>query len=463
MFPDNFLWGGATSAQQIEGAAKTDGRGRSIWDVFCEQAGAIVNGDVPDAASDHYHHYSQDVALMRNMGLGAYRFSIAWPRVIPDGEGSTNDAGLDFYDRLVDACLSANITPFVTMFHWDFPQALQERGGWLKRESADWFATYCTCVVERLGDRVTNWITLNEPQVYFHHGHLVGNHAPGATLPMADILQAGHHMLLAHGHAVSAIRAAAPGPVNIGYAPVGCVCLPNSMQSKDIVAAREGTLEMQSEELFNNAWWMDPIFGRGYPESGLRLYGDRAPHVRDGDFEIIEAPIDFLGLNIYQGHRVRAADDGSIQPTRWGDGHMTTAMHWPITPEVLYWGPRWIHERYKTPIYITENGFANLDWPALDGRVHDPQRIDFVQRYLLELHKAIGDGADVRGYFYWSIFDNFEWAEGYRARFGLIHVDYATQKRTPKDSAHWYRKIIETKGAALGDMLIDDYPECKNS
>ncbi|MCB9850614.1 MAG: beta-glucosidase [Phycisphaerales bacterium] len=463
MFAKDFIWGAAASAQQIEGAVSVDGRGLSIWDVFAEREGAIAGGDCADVACDHYHRAADDVALMQRIGLQAYRFSIAWPRVLPEGVGQVNDAGLAFYDRVVDACLAAGITPFATMFHWDLPQALQDRGGWSHPDSPAWFVEFCVKVVSRLGDRVTNWITLNEPQVHFHHGHLIGNHAPGLQLPLADVLQAGHHMLLAHGKGVAAIRETAGRPVQVGYAPVGCVCLPESIKSEDIVAARDGTLGMHDENIFNNIWWMDPIFGRGYPEDGLRVYGDNAPKFTDADLDIISEPIDFLGLNIYQGHRVRAADDGEIIKSRWEPGHMSTAMHWPVTPEVLYWGPRWISERYQVPIYITENGLANLDWPALDGRVRDPQRIDFMQRYLLELNKAIGDGADVRGYFYWSILDNFEWAEGYRPRFGLIHVDYLTQRRTLKDSALWYHKVIASHGAVLSDMLIEDHPQVQDA
>lgn len=441
------MWGAAASAYQIEGATDVDGRGASVWDTLCHIDGAIWGGHTGDVACDHYRRYREDVALMRGIGLRAYRLSVAWPRVLPEGVGAVNAKGLEFYDRLVDELLAAGIVPFVTLFHWDFPQALYDRGGWVNRESADWFTEYTAVVVNRLGDRVRYWLTVNEPQVFLSHGHLNGMHAPGVKLSRKEVLAAGHHVHLAHGRAVQVLRAADP-TFRIGYAPVGVVYFPASAAAGDVDAARAKMFSVSGDTLFNNTWWMDPPLKGMYPEDGLQSYGADAPPVREGDMETIHQPLDLFAHNTYFGERVRSADGKpEIMPLDVGQG-MTT-LRWPVTPEALYWGPRFFHERYSLPVYITENGMANTDWIALDGKVHDPQRIDYIHRHLLQLRQAIADGADVRGYFYWSILDNFEWAEGYRERFGLVHVDHATQKRTLKDSATWYANVIATNGEWL--------------
>ncbi len=448
-FPDDFAWGAAAAAYQIEGAARDDGRGVSIWDTFCQRPGAVYNGHNGDHACDHYRRYSEDVELMQRIGLKAFRLSLSWTRILPDGCGRINEAGLDFYDRLIDACLAAGITPYVTLFHWDFPQALYERGGWLNRDCAEWFAAFAATAVQRLSDRVRYWITINEPQVFLSHGHKDGVHAPGDHLSMKEVLQAGHHVLLAHGKAVQAIRETSSSTCQVGYAPMGLVKMPASASPEDIEAARASTFEVAGSHLFNNAWWMDPVLLGGYPQAGLEAYGGNGPQVRSGDFDLIHQPLDFLGINTYSGECVRAAADGLPEHVPWDPGYRMTTFRWPVAPTALYWGPRFLHERYRVPIYITENGMANTDWVTLDGRVHDPQRIDFIQRYLRQLRKAVQDGVDVRGYFYWSILDNFEWAEGYKERFGLIYVDYQTQARTLKDSAYWYAAVIASKGANL--------------
>jgi beta-glucosidase len=452
-FPDHFQWGAAAAAYQIEGAADIDGRGRSVWDAFCQRDGTIWGGHTGDMACDHYHRYVDDIALMKRIGLKAYRLSISWPRVLPSGAGPVNAMGLDYYDRLIDELIAAGITPFVTLFHWDLPLALQDRGGWMNRASADWFAEYASLMAQRLSDRVEYWITINEPQVFLAHGHLIGTHAPGLKLDRGEVLKAGHHVLLAHGKAVQAIRAAATGPCSIGFAPVGVVCMPATTREPDIEAARKAMFSVNDDSLSNNTWWMDPPLRGEYPEDGLRRYGRDAPPIEPGDMEVIHQPLDFFGHNTYTGQHVRASDAGpeGVPPAV---GHKVTTFRWAVTPEILYWGPRFFHERYGLPIYITENGMANTDWVALDGKVHDPQRIDFVHRHLLELGRAITDGVDVRGFFYWSILDNFEWAEGYRERFGLIHVDYATQQRTLKDSALWYADVIATHGQSLNGRAV---------
>ena len=452
-FKSDFVWGAAAASYQVEGAAFDDGKGWSVWDALCRKPGAVFEGHTGDVACDHYHRYAEDVRLMRDaVGIRAYRLSLSWPRVIPTGEGSVNEKGLAFYERLIDALLAADITPYVTLFHWDYPLDLYDRGGWLNPRSPDWFAKYTEVVVSRLGDRVKHWMTHNEPQCFLGLGHGVGIHAPGVKLSMRDQLLATHHALLAHGRAVQAIRARSKQQASVGWAPVGVVKYPVTNDAKDVEAARIATFACERNNwnsLWNNTWFSDPVCFGHYPEDGLRAFGDAVPKVNPGDMDTIRQPLDFYGVNIYNGHPVKAGADGKPVDVKRPPGFPYTAMPWPVEPESLYWGPRFIAERYKLPVYVTENGLANADWVALDGRVHDPQRIDFTQRYLRTLKRAAADGVDVRGYFHWSIMDNFEWAEGYGRRFGLIHVDYATQKRTPKDSAHWYKSVIESNGANL--------------
>jgi beta-glucosidase len=445
MFPDNFVWGVAASAYQIEGGAKEGGRADSIWDTFCRVKGNVWMDQTGDTACDHYHRWQEDLDLISQIGARAYRLSIAWPRVLPNGR--LNQQGLDFYSRLIDGLLARNIEPWVTLFHWDFPQSLYVQGGWLNRDSANWFADYTATVVDALSDRVTNWITLNEPQVFIKFGHGDGINAPGLKLPLKDQLLAGHHALLAHGRSVQTIRACAKKPATIGIAPVCVVRYPQT--PADLAAARRATCEVTQPDAWNNAWWFDPVVKGHYPESGLRVCADAAPHPRPGDMELIRQPIDFLGINIYEGQPITTGPSGEPLFAPRPVGHPLTAFRWPVEPESLYWGPRFMHERYQLPIYITENGLSNVDWVSLDGKVHDPQRTDFTHRYLLALRRAARDGADIRGYFHWSLMDNFEWAAGYKERFGLIHVDFETQQRTLKDSAHWYRSVIESNGANL--------------
>ncbi len=450
VFPESFLWGAAAAAYQIEGAAFEGGRGRSVWDDFCDRPGAVKNGDTGAVACDHYHRYEGDIAIMKELGLHAYRLSIAWPRVLPDGVGAANETGLDFYDRLIDGLLASGITPWITLFHWDMPSTLFQKGGWLNRDSAGWMGEYADLVTRRLGDRITDWITLNEPQVYIQHGHRDGGHAPGVKLTLREQLLAGHNTMRAHGHAVRAIRAASPGPANIGYTAVGCAACPADDRPETIEAARIGSTSVYADHHFNNPWWMDPVCLGRYPEQGLELFGAAAEGLaNDADLAEINQPIDFLGLNTYQGATVKAGPDGQPVEVERKAGHPVTHFDWPVTPEALRWTSFFVHERYDVPIYITENGLASMDWVARDGRVHDANRIDFTARYLEQLGLAIGDGADVRGYFHWSILDNFEWGEGYNRRFGMVHVDYETLERTVKDSARWYSGVIACNGESL--------------
>ncbi len=447
-FPEQFVWGAATAAYQIEGATFEDGKGPSIWDMFCRKDGAVWRGQNGDVACDHYHRYAEDVAIMQQIGLKAYRLSISWPRLLPNGTGRPNPKGLDFYDRLVDALLAAGITPYVTLFHWDYPYDLYCQGGWLNPASPDWFAAYTRLVAGRLGDRVQHWMTLNEPQCFIGLGHGEGRHAPGDKLGLAEILRAAYHALLAHGQSVQELRAVRPDS-RIGIAPVGSTCFPNTESAADIAAARQMMFDGARRDQFNNAWWMDPIFFGRFPADFMAAYGDFMPEVSAAGLATIHQPLDFLGLNIYTGQRVQAGANGAPEQIEEATGNPITAFRWNVCPESLYWGPRFFWERYHCPIYITENGLSSMDWIALDGQVHDPLRIDHTQRYLLQLERAIQDGVDLRGYFHWSLMDNFEWAEGYKERFGLVYVDYPSQRRILKDSARWYGEIIASNGARL--------------
>jgi beta-glucosidase len=451
-FPQNFAWGCATASYQIEGAATEDGKGLSIWDVFTHEPGRTAGGDTGDVACDHYHRWPEDVALMADIGLKAYRFSLAWSRILPEGRGKVEPRGLGFYDRLVDGLLAAGIEPWITLYHWDLPHALHLQGGWLNPAISDWFAEYTAVVVDALSDRVTHWMTLNEPHVYVIVGYLLGEHAPGLKLGFTAGLQAAHNSLLAHGKAVQTVRARARKPPTIGVAQVGAVRVPASAAPEDVVAAREAMFAIKSSTRFNHAWFGDPMILGCYPESLLAQFGKDWPTIGSRDMETINQPLDFYGLNVYSPEEIVGAG-GQVEPcfgpSARGDRPGYTTMGWPVWPEAIYWGLRFLWERYRLPLVVTENGMPNTDWPHLDGCVHDPQRIDFLSRYLLQVQRALDGGVDVRGYFVWTLLDNFEWALGLRSRFGLIYVDYATQRRILKDSARWYRTVIETNGRAL--------------
>lgn len=450
-FSDHFIWGAAAASFQIEGATRSDGRGASVWDQFCAEPGRVRYGHTGELACDHYRRYPEDVALMAKLGLQAYRMSVAWPRVMPDGTGKVNPAGLAFYDRLVDCLLEQGVDPWITLFHWDYPLALYHRGGWLNPDAAHWFADYTRVVVAALSDRVSHWMTLNEPQCFIGLGHQFGEHAPGVRLGLHDCLLAAHNSLLAHGLSVQAIRSESRRPVQVGAAPVGIIKYPaNPDSAADISAARRATFAVTKADLWNNSWWADPMLHGQYPEEGMALFGAAMPSVRAADMATICQPLDFYGVNIYHGEAVRAADNpAGFEIVPPGAGRAATAMDWDVAPASLYWGPRFLFERYGLPLVITENGMANQDWIQSDGAVHDPQRIDFMRRYLRELRRVVSDGVPVQGYFYWSILDNFEWALGYDRRFGLVYVDYASGRRIPKDSAWWYSDLIRTNGACL--------------
>lgn len=450
-FPADFAWGAATAAYQIEGASQEDGKGLSVWDMMCRKPGAIFRQHTGDVACDHYHRVTEDVALMKQIGLQAYRFSTAWTRVLPEGTGKVNEAGLAFYDRLVDEMLAAGVEPYLTLFHWDYPLALYQRGGWLNPESPEWFAEYAELMGRRLGDRVKHWITLNEPQCFVGMGHLLGLHAPGDKLELSQVLRGAHHSLLAHGRAVQVLRSVCPSGTKIGFAPTYTSRIPATESAADIEAARECYFGVDPDSVWSLALWADPAYLGTYPEQAYRVFGSRLPVITESERAVIQQPVDFLGCNIYTGVKVSRNEDGSIRQHDKEAGNPVGTLGWlELEEQSLYWAARFQTERYgRRPFVITENGFASTDWVQRDGKVADPQRIDYTARYLKCLHRAVREGIPLGGYFHWTLMDNFEWAEGYRARLGLIHVDYATQQRTLKESAYWYRDVIASRGAKL--------------
>lgn len=451
MFPENFAWGAATSAYQIEGAVAEDGKGMHVWDVYTKEPGRIFEGHTGDVACDHYHRYEEDVAIMKEMGLKAYRFSVDWSRVMPEGRGKVNEKGVEFYSHLIDSLLEAGIEPYLTLYHWELPYELYKKGGWMNEEIVEWFGDYAALIADRFSDRVTRFFTFNEPQCFIGLGFLTGEHAPGLKSPVRDTFVMAHHVLKAHGRAVQRLRERARQPIEIGIAPTISVSYPASDQPEDVEAARRELFGLPDLEnwTWNVSWWSDPILLGGYPEEGLEKYGPYLPKITEEDRKLIAQPIDFYGQNIYNGRCVYMGEEGKPCEVKRNEDFLRTAMDWPITPECLYWGPRLLQERYKKPIYITENGLSCRDIVSADGRVHDPGRIEFLSRYLGELKRACADGVDVRGYFQWSLLDNFEWCRGYGERFGLIYVDYQSQKRIWKDSGYWYRKLIAENGRSL--------------
>jgi len=438
-FPPGFLWGTATASYQVEGAVAEDGRLPSVWDTFARTPGKTVGGATGDVADDHYHRYKDDVQLMKALGARVYRFSIAWPRVFPQGAGQPNPKGLDFYNRLVDELLANGIQPFATLYHWDLPQALQDRvGGWESRETSEAFAAYAGHVAARLTDRVKHIFTINEFGAFVELGYNNGVHAPGLKLPPARFNQTRHHAVLGHGLAVQAIRAAAKPGTKIGLAENMTICAPVIETPAHIEAARCATREL-------NAQYLTVIQEGQYTDAYLARTGADAPKFSPADLKAIGSPLDFLGINIYTTLYARA--DGSPQgyavvPHPPSFPHMASPWLF-IAPEANYWGPRHAADLWKVrEIYITENGCSSSDIPAADGRVYDTDRVMYLRNYLSQLQRATSDGVPVKGYFLWSLMDNFEWADGYTNRFGLHYVDYATQTRTPKLSAAFYREVI---------------------
>jgi beta-glucosidase len=454
-FPEGFLWGAATASYQIEGAADADGKGPSIWDTFSHTPGKVHHGDTGDVACDSYHRYPEDIEMLKRLGVGAYRFSLSWPRIQADGRGPVNAKGLDYYHRVIDALLEAGIEPVVTLYHWDLPQPLQDAGGWANRDVADWFAEYAAIAGEAFGDRVAKWITLNEPWVSAHVGYRDGRHAPGIKEP-AQAVAANHHLLLAHGRAVSALRAvapaASPGP-EVGITLNLAVIRPASPEAADFAA------ELEARQ---NGVYLGPLFSGAYPE---RLTSDYSPAkvpglVKDGDFAVIGAPLDFLGVNFYapqyagvlrpdgeprRGETVNGPGTVQVQP----EGMPITAMNWLVDSSSIYELMTRVVAPVtgELPVFITENGSSWYDYVTPAGRVEDYERLSYLRDHLTALHAAIADGVNLKGYFAWSLLDNFEWAEGYAKRFGLVFVDYGTQRRILKRSGEFYASV--TRANAL--------------
>jgi beta-glucosidase len=444
-FPAGFLWGTATSAYQIEGAPLSDGAGPSIWHRFVHSPGLTASGDTGDVACDHYHRYREDVALMRDIGLNAYRFSISWGRIFPAGTGAVNARGLAFYDRLIDALLENEIQPLVTLYHWDLPAALDDRGGWLNPDAGNWFAEYATTMFRAFDDRVPMWATLNEPWVISDGGYLHGVLAPGHR-NLFEAPLASHNLLRAHGTAVQAYRA-------IGRNRIGLVVnlepkYPASESADDVAAVRRA-------DAYVNRQYLDPIFRGSYPDEMREIFGKAWPELPAQDLALIRQPIDFLGINYYL--RGVTKNDPTTRPVRASNvrqpQHVYTETGWEVYAPALTRVLLWVRERYgNIPLYITENGAAFYDPPSpTDGRVDDPLRVWYYRHHLRAALDAMRQGVDLRGYFAWSLLDNFEWSLGYAKRFGLVHVDYQTQRRTPKASARFYADVIRTAGAALFD------------
>jgi beta-glucosidase len=444
-FPEGFLWGSATASYQVEGAVGEDGRGPSIWDTFSHTPGKTVGGATGDVADDHYHRYKEDIQLMKALGVKTYRFSIAWPRVFPQGAGAPNPKGLDFYNRLVDELLAAGIQPFATLYHWDLPQTLQDKvGGWESRDTASAFANYAGYVAERLSDRVKQFFTINEFGAFLDLGYRIGIHAPGLKLPAGRFNQTRHHAVLGHGLAVQAIRAHAKPGTRVGLAENMTICAPVIETPEHIAAAERATREL-------NAQYMTVIQEGKYTDAYLTTAGADAPKFTAEDLKIISSPLDFVGINIYTPVYVRADSSPlgfATVPHPASFPHM--ASSWLFCgPEALYWGTRHVAKLWGAKeIYITENGCSSSDVPAADGTVYDTDRVMYLRNYLTQLQRATSEGVPVKGYFCWSLMDNFEWGDGYSNRFGLHYVDYATQKRTPKLSAAFYREVVARNGVA---------------
>jgi beta-glucosidase len=442
-FSDEFLWGCATASYQIEGAFDEDGKGESIWDRFSHTPGKIANGGTGDIACDHYHRVDEDINIMTEIGLKAYRFSIAWTRILPNGTGRINRKGLGFYDRLVDKLLQKHIVPFVTLYHWDLPQILQDRGGWRSKDTVYAFAEYAKAVVNLLSDRVANWMTLNEPPCSAILGYKTGYHAPGAKESEKVVNQVIHNFLLAHGLGVHVVKKYARKSPEVGLAYNPEVRIPKTNSSEDIAAAKAAWLEA-------NSWWFEPLYKGKYPEALWQAKGNDVPEITNEEMQIISTPTDFLGLNIYSGNLVEADNTpGSkgFKDVPYPASYPKTAMGWYINPECMYWGLKFPDEIYNiAKIYISENGCAFDDTISDDGEIHDDYRINYLKEHFIFAYRAIADGINLAGYFVWTLMDNFEWAYGYSKRFGIIFTNYASQKRIFKKSAFWYKTIIEKNG-----------------
>ena len=444
-FCEDFVWGAASSAYQTEGYPTADGGGESVWDVFCRAPGAIANGDDGSVACDGYHRFEEDIGLLASLGLSAYRFSTSWARIDPNGDGRWNEAGLRYYDRVVDCCTKNGVSPWMTLFHWELPQALEEKGGWQNCKTAEAFSRFAGMMAERFKDRVRHFITLNEPQIVLKLGYSDGVHAPGKQLSLPQLVSCWKNLMLAHGLSFRAIRKAAP-QAQIGIASTGRLCYPHS--PSDETAARQETFRLTDTDwMFTHPIVLDAVcFGRVEPE-GEKLR-ELISAVTPGEWDLMHAKPDFIGVNAYNGSEIAAGPGGMPVYLPRPVGAPRTALKWPITPEIMEDGLSYLFDRYGLALYVTECGLSCNDRIYLDGQVHDLDRIDFLHRYLLSLRKG-AEKADIRGFFHWSLTDNFEWHSGYGERFGLVYIDFSTQKRTLKDSAGWFSRTARENGRNL--------------
>lgn len=442
-FSKDFMWGGASAAYQLEGAYNEDGKGLNIWDVTSGASGRVKHSENGDVACDHYHRYKEDIALFKEIGLKYYRFSISWTRILPEGTGRVNESGLKFYSDLVDELIAAGIEPMITLYHWDYPYELYRKGGWLNDESPKWFEEYTKIVVDALSDRVKYWMTINEPQCIVGNGYWMGTHAPFLKTCNKDLVLISHNLLLSHGRAVKCIRENAKQKPYIGFVPMGPSFAPENDSPEAVEKARKETMDMRNAMFYSITWWSDPVFLGKYPDEAYEVFGDDMIHPSDEDMKLISQPLDFYATNIYFSRGYR--DVGNYNSNEY-IGMPRNSLSWGVDEECLYWSAKFLYERYGKPLLIAENGFAGLDWVDRNGKVCDMDRIDYIARYVSWLMKASDEGIPIIGYLYWSVMDNFEWAEGYDKRFGLIHVDYRSQVRTVKESGYWYRKLIESNG-----------------
>lgn len=446
-FPEGFVWGTACASYQCEGGWDADGKGRNIWDDFCHDTGKnhVVNDDTGDVACDVYHRFKEDVALMKQLGLKVYRFSISWARVMPTGRGEINEAGLKFYDELIDELLANGIEPWVTLYHWDLPSALQAKGGWLNREIVDAFEEYATVIAKRFSGRVKYYMTINEPQCVVGLGYYAGEHAPGLKLPLREVQRCMLHTVLAHGVGMKAIKDNSPAGVQVGVVPCGTLSYPQKPTEKNIKAAYDASFKLLEDDFsFTFNIFTDAAVFHKYDDDAPAYLRESIAEIPQSDWDKVMKP-DFIGINVYNGDEV----DEEGKPVKRFPGFPLTAAKWPVTPEVMHYGMTNMYKRYGLPLYITENGVSGNDRVFMDGAVHDADRVDFLHMYLLELKKSIDEGTPIKGYLVWSFLDNFEWSRGYDERFGIVYVDYTTQKRTLKDSALWYADVIKTNGGNL--------------
>ncbi len=446
-FKKDFVWGSATASYQVEGGAFEDGKGLNIWDTTTRKENYSFEHQHGDTACDSYHRYNEDIEIMKELCLKAYRYSISWARVMPDGAGKVNEKGLDYYKRLTEELLKNNIEPYVTLFHWDLPYELHKKGGWLNPDIGKYFGEYASVVVNALPE-VKSYFTINEPQCIIGAGYVNGDHAPALKVTAQDSLLGIHNTLLAHGYAYRAIKAATP-EARVGYAPATAVRIPNRNTREVIEAARRETMRVYDDAWWSNTAWSDPIMFGSYPAEMQKRFEKIMPQFADEDMKIIHTGMDFFAFNTYHGEIVDVNEKGEIYYVKRPDGYPMTTMGWPIDETCLYWGAKFFYERYKKPIIISENGMSATDWVCRDGKVHDAMRVDYIERHLANLKKAADEGVEIDGYFLWSLLDNFEWKQGYSRRFGIVYVDFETKERIIKDSGYKYRDIILSIGEKL--------------